>query len=388
MVSARRQGVGPFEVAVVLAWLAIVAIGWAGYHLLLQNGRLLLRIEELEQQVGEILPASADAAATPADQSGPDEPWPDDESEPHFGLPVGTVLHEFELPDLDGRQHLRSAWLGQRWLLTFVNPACPHSRRLLADLARLQPASSPEWPHPVLVSTGSSDENRRLMTESGLACTVLLQEEMEVGALFEVDRTPMAYLVDEDGRTVSPLVAGRVAIVGLAASAGLDSADSLPVEPPSMDLIELGTSPAPVNGARYQHDGLGVGAVAPCFRLPGLDGGEIALSDYRGRRVLLAFADPICPPCDLVASALERLHLESHRLSVLIVARGGAEANRAWMAEHGLTAPVALQPRWDLSRAYGILATPVAYLLDEDGTVAAPVALGANAILDLIANEA
>jgi peroxiredoxin len=235
----------------------------------------------------------------------------------------------------------------------------------------------------VLLSTGPVEENRRLLANTGLGEHVLLQEEMEVGALFEVDRTPTAYLVDADGRTASPLVAGSVAILGLAASSASEDGDAPLVEPQSPELIEAVTTPAPINGERFAQGGLDVGSVAPDFRLLGLDGTEIALGRYRGRRVLLVFADPIWSPCEMVAPVLERAHRQADGPAVVVIARGDVEANRAWAARLGLTLPIGLQSRWDLSREYGILATPVAFLLDERGAVAAPVALGEDAILDL-----
>jgi peroxiredoxin len=369
--------VGLIEVAVLVAWVVILAGCWAGYQLLLQNGRLALRVEALEERLATVETEVAGSAHT----------WSEAEAAAQAGLPAGTVLHDFELPDLTGRQHLRSAWLGQRWLLTFVSPTCPYSRSLLSDLATLQTASSPRSPRPVLVSTGPPDDNRRLIAEIGLTHTMLIQEEMEVGELFEVDRTPMAYLVDEDGRTASPLVAGRVGILGLAASSWPDHDDALALEPPSPDPIEAATSPAPINGERYQHGGLEVGSMAPQFRLAGLDGSEITSGQFRGRHLLLVFTDPICPPCDQVVPALERLHQRGRGAAVLLVARGGAEANRAWAADRSLTVPIALQARWDLSREFGILGTPVAFLLDERGLVAAPAAPGADAILTLAAGE-
>jgi hypothetical protein len=42
-----------------------------------------------------------------------------------------------------------------------------------------------------------------------------------------------------------------------------------------------------------------------------------------------------------------------------------------------------LQHRWEISREYGILATPIAYLIGEQGIVITDVALGGAALLTL-----
>src|SRR3974377_1390749 len=44
--------------------------------------------------------------------------------------------------------------------------------------------------------------------------------------------------------------------------------------------------------SKIKRDGLKAGTVAPEFRLPRLDGGELALSELRGRLVLLVFSSP------------------------------------------------------------------------------------------------
>ena len=59
------------------------------------------------------------------------------------------------------------------------------------------------------------------------------------------------------------------------------------------------------------------------------------------------------------------------------------EANEKKLAQRGLTFPVVLQKSWEISRAYGTFATPVGYLIDEQGIVAANVAAGRDAILAL-----
>ena len=42
-----------------------------------------------------------------------------------------------------------------------------------------------------------------------------------------------------------------------------------------------------------------------------------------------------------------------------------------------------LQRRWEVSKEYGIFATPVGYLIDEEGVIAKDVAVGSDAILRL-----
>jgi hypothetical protein len=63
---------------------------------------------------------------------------------------------------------------------------------------------------------------------------------------------------------------------------------------------------------------------------------------------------------------------------------GEAAANRAKVAEHRLTFPVVLQRQWEISRLYGMFATPISYLIDEEGVIAAEVAAGVAPILALL----
>ncbi len=38
--------------ATVLPWFLVAVLLWLGYQLILQNGRILLRLEKMEQQLG------------------------------------------------------------------------------------------------------------------------------------------------------------------------------------------------------------------------------------------------------------------------------------------------------------------------------------------------
>ena len=99
--------------------------------------------------------------------------------------------------------------------------------------------------------------------------------------------------------------------------------------------------------------------------------------------MLLVFSDPGCHPCNRVAQELERIHRRSEGLQVLMVSRGDRVANEEKATQYGLTFPIVLQRHWEISRAYALFATPVGYLIDEDGVISSSAAVGADPILNL-----
>jgi peroxiredoxin len=140
--------------------------------------------------------------------------------------------------------------------------------------------------------------------------------------------------------------------------------------------------------SKLKRDGLKAGTSAPNFRLPRVDGrGELSLDELRGRRVVLVFSSPHCGPCNTLAPQLEGFHREHPELEVVMVSRGEPGENRAKVKEHQLTFPVLLQQQWEISRQYAMFATPVAYLIDETGRIAADVAAGVDSILGLMSKE-
>jgi hypothetical protein len=67
------------------------------------------------------------------------------------------------------------------------------------------------------------------------------------------------------------------------------------------------------------------------------------------------------------------------RVTLALISQGTAEANRAKVAEHGLT-QVLLQRDYEVLHAYQAGGTPSAVLVRPDGTIGSPVATGADAI--------
>jgi hypothetical protein len=76
----------------------------------------------------------------------------------------------------------------------------------------------------------------------------------------------------------------------------------------------------------------------------------------------------------------------SETTAVVMISKGEPKENQAKVKEHGLTFPVVLQQQWEISRRYAMFATPIAYLVDEAGVIAHDVAVGTDAIQELMAS--
>ena len=71
-----------------------------------------------------------------------------------------------------------------------------------------------------------------------------------------------------------------------------------------------------------------------------------------------------------------------------MIGRRERDLNVQKVAQLGLTLPVVLQQSWEISLLYGMFATPVGYLIDEQGVIAADVATGVEPILGLVSRAA
>jgi peroxiredoxin len=140
---------------------------------------------------------------------------------------------------------------------------------------------------------------------------------------------------------------------------------------------------------RIERSGLKPGTPAPAFELPSPSGGTVGLEEYRGRRVILVFTDPGCSPCGELLRELGPAHrrIGAAAPEVLIVGRGDPEANRRKVGAEGLPFRLVVQRAWEISRLYGIFAVPVAFLIDEKGVIAAPMAVGPLEVYDLLARS-
>jgi peroxiredoxin len=382
----------------VLPWVLLFVGAWLSFQLVRQNGRILVRLESIEKRMA------------PRRSEKPQEPR---------GLALGTVAPDFELPDLAGERHKLSKFRGKDLLLIFFNPKCGFCTKMADDLAALPLDGENGRAIPIVVTTGDLQDNLQLVGRHGIRCTVLLQKEMEVAAQFHAQGTPMGYRIDKEGRIASALTIGAEELLKLAERAplvGRGSPDPAhmtdrrsPGNPHEGDLRSgnpagsetraehRNGSGASANASAKQQDkdyrslaasrlnrkGLKAGDKAPEFQLPRIDGGELSLGEFRGRRVLLVFSDAHCGPCAELAPRLQEIHLERSDLNVIVISRGDAEENCAKAAALELTYPIVLQQKWEVSLKYAMFATPIGYLIDEQGILASAVAVGIEPILAL-----
>jgi cytochrome c biogenesis protein CcmG, thiol:disulfide interchange protein DsbE len=119
-----------------------------------------------------------------------------------------------------------------------------------------------------------------------------------------------------------------------------------------------------------QRDGLPIGAAAPPWEAPDQDGDSVRLEEFRGRPLVLAFADPGCGPCQKLFPELRDFHAEhGSEVAVACISSPNDFENRKMATEHGLEFPVLTQHASTISDLYAVVATPFLYVIDEEGVV-------------------
>lgn len=134
----------------------------------------------------------------------------------------------------------------------------------------------------------------------------------------------------------------------------------------SLALGACSSGPSPSRGARKP---------APDFSLKDANGRTVALSDYRGKVVLLNFWATWCGPCKLEIPwfvEFERAY-KDRGFAVLGVSmdEDGWDAVKPFLAEMGVNYRVVLGDE-KIAQAYeGVESLPTSFLIDREGNIAA-----------------
>jgi uncharacterized membrane protein YphA (DoxX/SURF4 family) len=161
-----------------------MAVSSATWLLLLtrQNGRLLLRVEQLERGM----------ASQAAPQPAPTQP-----------LRAGDALPPLPLNDARGRPFDLRSLRGAPALLLFLDAGCSHCQTMLAQLRDAQPTTT------ALVVISESAALRQALPA---AVTVLVDPGWTTREVFGVRGTPAAVSLEADGALARPVAHGASAV--------------------------------------------------------------------------------------------------------------------------------------------------------------------------------
>jgi peroxiredoxin/uncharacterized membrane protein YphA (DoxX/SURF4 family) len=352
---------------------ALLALAWFLMQLLRQQGRIILRLDALEANLGAGAPETVQ----------PIRSFP----QVRNGLPIGSAAPTFGLPGVHGEILTLTSLLaaGTPVLLVFVDPDCGPCTALLPQMAQWQRG----WAGALviaLIGRGDREANRAKATAHGLV-RLLLQSGNEVAEAYGITGTPSALLVGPDGAVASPVAEGAEAIRALVAQA-------VPPAPSALPRVTGSNGDARCTDCGREHPrGNGkaisaatIGDPAPPVRLRDLDGNIVELAEFRGLPTLAVFWQPSCHFCQELLpelKALENSRAQS-RVQLLLISTGTPEEN----TRLGMRSPVLLAPDFFVGSAFGASGTPSGVLLDAEGRIASSIAVGGPAVLALARDAA
>src|SRR5581483_1223829 len=193
-----EDGMTILAAAIILASLLIALAALTahsfGQRLLRQQARFAKRLLALDEELFDLEEAI---------EKGPEQiPIP---LQTPQGLPAGTPAPSFQLPDLQGKRVSLASFLGKKVLLIAWSPSCGFCQSMASEVAKLPHDGRGGRPIPVLITSGTAEENR-----------VLVQQHHEVQEAYRAMPTPTGYLIDERGVIASDYAMGAVQLLEIA----------------------------------------------------------------------------------------------------------------------------------------------------------------------------
>ena len=117
---------------------------------------------------------------------------------------------------------------------------------------------------------------------------------------------------------------------------------------------------------------LSVGEIAPEFQLSSLSGNNVALSDFKGKPVILFIWATWCPYCVRELAYLEKSYLDIKKSGVELLAIDSGEPRERvarYLNNRKIEFPVLLDTDSKVSYAYNVIGIPTLVLVDAQGMI-------------------
>ncbi|WP_050182236.1 redoxin domain-containing protein [Domibacillus robiginosus] len=117
--------------------------------------------------------------------------------------------------------------------------------------------------------------------------------------------------------------------------------------------------------------GIAKGEKAPDFTVKTMEGKEVKLSDYEGKKVFLNFWATWCPPCKAEMPHMQSFY-DGEPENVEILAVNIEESSTTvseFAEEYGLTFPILMDEDGTITETYQVYTIPTTYVLNEEGIV-------------------
>ncbi len=287
----------------------------------------------------------------------------DDVNDPATGLPVGSLVPAFELPNMEGTKVSFEEILpgDNPTMVFFVSPSCNPCEALIPEFQEWQKDLGKRL-NFAFISTGKAKDNLKKFDEPGFE-NLFLQEENEISEMLGAEWTPTAILINADRTLASRPAAGDTAI--------REMIEKLAEEKLGKEPIYL------TNG----HGGK-VGEDVPEFSLEDLEGNEISAEIFGKGKTLVTYWSTGCPHC---VNMLEDLRewdnaRGANDPQLLVISSGDAENHK----DMGLKSPIVIDNEHEVGPGFGMQGTPSGVLVNKDGKIASETAVGSHQIWSLI----
>lgn len=323
----------------VLSLVGCIALGIFCYRLIVDRGRLLLRLEQAIAQPPGLDVGGLQEGSYLSDVSLPLAPQ----------TPAGESRAVVTISDLIASHD-------QPQLLMFLDSDCVYSRLLARELSVRFP--QPDHPGIIAVIGGDPPGSPDFPLFSG---TLLHDRHRQAAQIYRVTSTPVGYLVAPTRHTISSLWVGPAAL--------LQAAQNGATKGQLRSLLPV--TPIPLDSSRHLPP-LSTADPAPELLLITATGEPWSLGGQRGHPLTLLFIDPDCPPCqDALA-----LVAACPGAGIAVISEGTLEdpLNEMAAALPGVT--LLMQQQHEASRAFRMLDTPAIYEVHADGNISAGPIVG------------